>query len=178
MRKTFIIFILATALSRFCMASLTLANDSSPFTFAVTADMRYYSGPDYNSSNFFRGAMETINTIGDNAFMLSPGDIDSVDDAKWTIEQVMGTIYLWYPVVGNHELPGAGHEAFYGQNMDLLRSYDYDKNGSGMPPDILNSGPSGCPETYILFRLRKHALCGIERVLRHRRRYGNKWRHS
>ena len=63
----------------------------------------------------------------------------------------MGTDYLWYPVVGNHELPGDGSEAYLGANMDYLRAYNYDANGTGVPPDIVNTGPTGCPETTYSF---------------------------
>ena len=63
----------------------------------------------------------------------------------------MGQDYLWYPVAGNHELPGQGNESYSGENMALLRTYDYDQNGVGVSPDILNAGPSGCPETTYSF---------------------------
>ena len=120
------------------------ADPPSPFIFAVTADMRFFSGsnPDYDNSNYFRGALEALQNIGGSAFMLSPGDIDPPGDVKWTIDQVLGAIYTWYPVVGNHELPGAGSEPSYGANMDWLRAYDY---------GTVNSGPSGCPETTYSF---------------------------
>jgi predicted phosphodiesterase len=152
MRKIFFILVLAVALIPSWTANPILADDPTPFTFAVTADMRNFSGEgSYDSSNYFRGAMAAIQALGGNAFMLSPGDIDPVDDVKWTIEQVMGTEYLWYPVVGNHELPGGGSESYYGANMALLRSYNYDQNGAGIPPDIVNTGPSGCPQTTYSF---------------------------
>lgn len=134
------------------MANPVLADNPNPFTFAVTADMRNFSGDgSYNNANYFRGAMEAIDAVGGSAFMLSPGDIDPVDDVLWTIEQVMGTAYIWYPVVGNHELPGEGYESYFGGNMGLLRSYDYDQNGAGIPPDIVNTGPSGCLQTTYSF---------------------------
>ena len=83
--------------------------------------------------------------------MISPGDIDPPAASKWTIQQVLGMNYMWYPVVGNHELPGNGSEVHYGSNMEWLRMYNYDANGSGMQPDIVNTGPSGCPETTYSF---------------------------
>ena len=83
--------------------------------------------------------------------MISPGDIDPPKASKWTIEQVLGMNYIWYPVVGNHELPGKGSEIYYGSNMEWLREYNYDANGSGTHPDIVNTGPSGCPETTYSF---------------------------
>lgn len=124
----------------------------NPFTFAVAGDMTHFSGDGiFNNANFFRGAMKAIKVVGGSAFMVVPGDLDPVDNVKWTIEQVMGPEYIWYPVVGNHELPGEGYESYYGRNMDLLRNYNYDKNGAGKPPDIVNKGPSGCPQTTYSF---------------------------
>ena len=150
--RKIVVLILVAGLVSLQMANLVHANDPHPFTFAVTADMRNFSGEgSYNNPDYFRGAMEAINALGGSAFMLSPGDIDPVDDVKWTIESVMGTEYIWYPVVGNHELPGAGYESYYGGNMDLLRDYDYDQNGAGIPPDIVNTGPFGCPQTTYSF---------------------------
>jgi hypothetical protein len=112
------------------------------FVFAVTADMRYFSGPTYHSLQYFRGAAEAIADVGSSAFMVSPGDIDPTTDVMWTITQTLGIIYTWYPVVGNHELPGQGDEPYAGANMDWLRSYDY---------GTVNPGPSGCPETTYSF---------------------------
>jgi hypothetical protein len=121
------------------------------FTFFVTSDQRQYAGPSYNSKNHFRGVVEAVRNQGGGVFMVSPGDIDPPQDSKWTIEQVLGTAFLWYPVVGNHELPGAGNEVSYGANMQWLRDYDLDANGVGNPPDIVNAGPSGCVETTYSF---------------------------
>jgi hypothetical protein len=117
-------------------------SDEDQFTFAVTADMRNYSGPGHDSSQYFRGACEAVASRGRGAFMVSPGDIDPTTDVHWTITSTLGATYTWYPVVGNHELPGAGNESYSGSNMDWLRSYDY---GS------VNPGPSGCPETTYSF---------------------------
>jgi hypothetical protein len=78
------------------------------------------------------------------AFMISPGDIDPPGDSRWTIDQVLGTDYMWYPVVGNHEEETSS-------DMDYLRDYNYDANGTGVEPDIVNTGPSGCPETTYSF---------------------------
>jgi hypothetical protein len=112
------------------------------FTFAITADMRSYSGPEYDSSQYFRGACEAIAARGKGAFMVSPGDIDPTNDVYRTITSTLGTTYTWYPGVGNHELPDAGQESYSGSNMDWLRSYDY---------GAVNPGPSGCPETTYSF---------------------------
>jgi hypothetical protein len=113
------------------------------FTFAVTADMRKFSGPgQYDSFHYFRGATEAIAAIGDTAFMISPGDIDPTDHVYWTITSTLGVTYTWYPVVGNHELPGDGFESSPGANMAWLNSYDY---------GLVNPGPTGCPTTTYSF---------------------------
>ena len=127
------------------------ADNPRQFSFVITADIRKYAGPGYDSSNYFRGVMEAIKDRGGGAFMLSLGDIDPVEDVQWTIEQVLGPDYLWFPITGNHELPGDGFESDPGENMDILRGFDYDRNGFGIPPDIINTGPSGCPETTFAF---------------------------
>ncbi|MFC1924085.1 metallophosphoesterase [Chloroflexota bacterium] len=128
------------------IAALKSAGESDEvFSFSVTADMRQYSGPGvYDNSSYFRGAVEAIAGLGGGDFMISPGDIDPPDGVFWTIEQVMGTDYMWYPVVGNHEEETP-------EDMEWLRSYDYDQNGTGVPPDIVNTGPSGSTETNYSF---------------------------
>jgi hypothetical protein len=117
-------------------------NSNHQFTFAVTADMRYFSGPSYHTSQYFRGACEAIAGAGSGAFMVIPGDIDPTTDVNWTITQTLGITYTWYPVVGNHELPNAGYEPYPGANMDWLRAHDY---------GTVNPGPSGCPQTTYSF---------------------------
>ncbi len=83
--------------------------------------------------------------------MISPGDIDPPADSLWTIQNVLGIDYQWYPVEGNHELPGKGYEISIGSNLEWLRTYDYDNNDVGALPDVVNQGPSGCPETTFSF---------------------------
>lgn len=123
--------------------TLSRIGNGNVFTFAVTCDMRWYSGPgQYDSSQYFRGACEAINALGGGLFMASPGDIDPPAYVNWTITRTLGITYTWYPVVGNHELPSQGLELPEGSNMDWLRSYDYGE---------VNPGPSGCPTTTYSF---------------------------
>ncbi len=117
--------------------------EDDPFTFAITADMRWYAGPGaYDTPQYFRGAVEAIAGLGDTAFMVSPGDIDPPSGVLWTITHALGVTYTWYPVVGNHELPLQGSEPYTGANMVWLRGYDY---------GVVNPGPSGCPTTTYSF---------------------------
>jgi hypothetical protein len=113
-----------------------------PFTFVITADMRYFAGPGYDSSTYFRGVVEAIDGLGGGAFMVSPGDIDPPADVLWTITRTLGITTTWYPVIGNHELPGLGHESYRGANVDWLNSFDY---------GAVNPGPMGCPTTTYSF---------------------------
>ncbi len=120
------------------------ALDQEEFTFVVTSDMREYAGQgQYDTQQYFRGACEAIASIGESAFMVSPGDIDPPADVKWTIEQYLAPTYLWYPVAGNHETETVA-------DMDWLRAYDYDPNGPA-PPNIVNVGPTSCAETTYSF---------------------------
>jgi hypothetical protein len=121
-----------------------------PFSFAVTADMRGLAGTGYynDTPRYFRGVCEAIAAVGPGAFMVSPGDIDQPAGVKWTIEQHIDSAYIWYPVVGNHELPGAGQEFYLGSNMDWLREYNA---GGNSLPHIVNAGPPGCRETTYSF---------------------------
>ena len=113
------------------------------FSFAVTADMRTYSGPgEYDTPQYFRGAAQALADMGHTAFMITAGDMDDPEGVKWTIEQTLGANFFWVPVVGNHEwLDGA---------MQYLRAYNYDANGTA-PPNIVRAGPPSCPQTTFAF---------------------------
>lgn len=140
------------------LSTLTVLGNGPPvlsdslFTFIVTADMRENSGPGaYNTCEYFRGVCEAIDAAGKGVFMVSPGDLDPTVGVRWTISDTLGSSYLWYPAVGNHELPNAGHETYTGENLEWLQDYDYDVNGAGVPPDVVNLGPTGCPTTTYSF---------------------------
>jgi len=121
-----------------------LESSGNQFWFAVSADMRQFSGPgEYDTQQYFRGACQAIAALGAGAFMVSPGDIDPPADAEWTIKQSLGQDFIWYPVVGNHESETP-------EDMAWLRSYDYDINGA-TPPNIVGFGPAGCQETTYSF---------------------------
>jgi hypothetical protein len=120
-------------------ASRDHAADTARLVFAVTADVRNYAGPGpYDTPQYHRGAMEAIAALGEGGFVVSPGDIDPPSGVLWTITRTMGSTYTWYPVVGNHELPGMGYEVSHGANMAWLNGYDY---------GAVNLGPGGCPTT-------------------------------
>ena len=128
----------------------TAQEGDDSFTFVVAADMREYAGSGYDSSDYFRGAVEAIDVVGKGAFMISPGDIDPPGNVLWTITRTLGVAYPWYPVVGNHELPcnpsdSNCNEDHSGDIMNWLNSYDY---------GTVNVGPSGCPTSTYSFDYR------------------------
>ncbi len=118
-----------------------------PFDFAVAADMRLYTGSGiYNSPAYFLGATQALAEAGDFAFLISPGDLDPIVDARWTITSSLGAALPWVPVAGNHELPGGGVEAQFGANMEWLRTWPV---GGGA--FVANPGPAACPTTTYSF---------------------------
>jgi len=137
--------ILLISLLRSSSRPAAAQGEDDPFTFVVTADMRNFAGPGYDSSDYFRGVVEAIDSLGKGAFMVSPGDVDPPANVLWTITRTLGITYTWYPVVGNHELPGDGYEDQPGDNMNWLNSYDY---------GTVNPGPTGCPTTTYSFDYR------------------------
>lgn len=119
----------------------THPDGSGRFAFAVAADMRYYGGPGlYDTPQYFRGAAQAIAGLG-AAFLVTPGDMDPVPNVYWTITSTLDAL-PWYPIVGNHELPGQGRESAFGANLAWLNAYDY---------GAVNPGPTGCPTTTYSF---------------------------
>lgn len=123
-----------------------------PFTFAVTADMRLYSGPGvYDTPQYFRGACEAIAAVCPSApseakcrlaFMVSPGDVDPPAGVLWTITRTLGADFPWYPAVGNHEEETP-------EDMDWLRRYGAILTAPDGTP--VRPGPPGCPTTTYAF---------------------------
>ncbi|MBG0771450.1 MAG: metallophosphoesterase [Anaerolineaceae bacterium] len=122
----------------------TQAPTSIPsFSFSVTTDMSEVSGREYiDYPNFFAGLLGYLKQYGPGDFMISTGDVIPAADTRWTIDEILGEDFLWYPLPGNHDF-GASDYAF-------LRDYDYDPNGAA-EPNIVNQGPDSCPHTTYSF---------------------------
>ena len=145
------LFIFFVFFSASCYGKDTLPDaDKIPFeipegiitvAFAVTSDIQYSSGKDYH---LFRGVCERIKFGGKGDFMVSPGDVTPPRRVFAAIKKYISADYLWYPVVGNHDLDSD----FY---MDWLRAYN--KNGNTLP-NIVNTGPLGTEETTYSFEVK------------------------
>lgn len=113
------------------------------FSFAVTTDMSHVSAPEYiDYPNFFAGLLGYVKRVGPGDFMISLGDVIPAAGTRWTIDQVLGENYLWYPIPGNHD--------FGREDIAFLQAYNYDPNGTA-EPNLVNAGPASCPHTTYSF---------------------------
>ena len=142
-------------LSALCAAALTAGcqNPSTPsastaapaggadvgFSFAVTADMREFTGPKHPGPQFFEGVCAALKAVGPGDFMITAGDMDPVPPVRATLDRFLGSNYVWYPVVGNHELGTRGDIAW-------VRAW-----GSNAIPGLVRRGPPNCETTTYSF---------------------------
>ncbi len=96
---------------------------------------------EYDTPAYFRGACEAMARHGELSFLLSPGDLDPPARVHWTIQQYLGQLLPWYPVVGNHEIEHESH-------MSWLRGHN---PGGDSLPGIVNTGPALSVETTYSF---------------------------
>jgi hypothetical protein len=113
------------------------------FSFAVFGDSANHNGAgEFDTPHFFRGVVESISRESDTAFTVGVGDLTPVEKTDWTIRQVFGANYIWFPLVGNHDL--------WPSDMIWLRTTNFDLNGKA-PPNIVRRGPPDCEETTYSF---------------------------
>jgi len=120
------------------------------FSFIAAADMRNYVGPAPAGKRYFDGLCEALQTIGAGAFMVLPGDCDPPGPVRATIDRYLGTNYVWYPVIGNHEL---GNKT----NMAWLR----DQAKAGIP-HLTRRGPPGAEETTYSFEFENSHFIALD----------------
>ncbi|MFC1502092.1 metallophosphoesterase family protein [bacterium] len=120
---------------------------SERFRFAVASDMRYAAGWGGHYGNaYFQGACKAIAELGGCDFMICPGDLGPVWGVDYSIRQVFGDDFVWYPVVGNHDKPfSAGGESYPGENLDWIRAHNVTL------PYIVNWGPVNSEKTTYSF---------------------------
>lgn len=113
------------------------------FSFVVTSDMSHYSAQKYiQYPNFFAALLRNVAQFGPGDFMVSTGDVIPAADTRWTIEQVLGEGYPWFPLPGNHD--------FGKEDITFLQGYDPFSAGEG-GPSIVNWGPEPCTRTTYSF---------------------------
>lgn len=78
------------------------------FVFVTAGDMRSFTeNPKPDGKRFFDGACDAMHRVGPGAFLVSPGDFDPPSAVRAIIDQYLGPDFLWYVVVGNHEVENA-----------------------------------------------------------------------
>jgi len=113
-------------------------------TFSVASDAQYFGG---DNVNWFRHVCERIGIGGPGRFMISPGDMVPCQEIYYTIQTYIGFDYLWYPVVGNHEIEILGNES---ESQDMIWLRNFNRSGNTLP-GIVHTGPPGCVETTYSF---------------------------
>ncbi|HWF18558.1 MAG TPA: metallophosphoesterase [Verrucomicrobiae bacterium] len=101
------------------------------YSFFVAGDMRSFLWHAPEGKMYFDGACDAMKQAGPAAFLLSPGDCDPPGSVREIIDLHLGTNFLWYPLVGNHDVEAAS-------NMDWWRKWA--KAGI---PHLVRSGPEG-----------------------------------
>jgi len=113
------------------------------FSFVVTSDMSYTGAPEYiDYPHFFAALLGYVKIFGPGEFMVSTGDVLPAADTRWSIDQVLGEDYVWFPLPGNHDFGAA--------DFDFLQNYSYDPNGAD-EPNVVRWGPEPCPRTTYSF---------------------------
>jgi hypothetical protein len=143
------IVVVCTALAAFKTSpSAADQHRASPatFSFITAGDMRSYVGPAPAGKRYFDGVCEALQSIGAGAFMIIPGDCDPPGPVRATIDRYLGTNYVWYPVIGNHEL---------GNTTNLVWLQNWAKAGV---PHLTRRGPPGAENTIYSFEFENSHL--------------------
>ena len=109
--------------------------------FALASDMRGFGEPSFPGEEYMRGGLEAIKELNPD-FIIVVGDMDPVNDLDNMIKKYIGENFIWYPVMGNHELPNQGNEEEEGNNLRYLRDFVLSN---------VNSGPKECSNTTYSF---------------------------
>jgi hypothetical protein len=73
------------------------------YSFDTAGDMRLFVGPAPHGKMYFDGVCQAIANVGKGDFMISPGDCDPPAPVRAMIDRYLGSNYVWYPVIGNHD---------------------------------------------------------------------------
>jgi hypothetical protein len=136
-RSLFFFLLFTAAISPLLQAQ----NTNDPFSFIVSSDQREHATQEFRSHVYTLGGYEAINAVGKGSFMIVLGDLDPPSATRELIASVLGKDYLWYPVIGNHDLEVEA-------NTEYLRAMNRGTNGL---PNVRHKGPAGCEETTYSF---------------------------
>jgi len=114
------------------------ATRTDSFSFVAAGDMRNFANGASVGKRYFDGACEAMQRLGPGNFMITPGDFDPPAAVRATIDRYLGTNYLWYPVVGNHEIETP-------EDMAWVREW------AAQIPNLVRRGPPGAELTTYSF---------------------------
>lgn len=114
---------------------------AEPFSFIVSSDQRDHATEPFRTREFTLAGYEAINKAGKGSFMIVVGDMDPPTATNELIATVLGQEYLWYPVIGNHDIEVEA-------NTEFLRKKN---RGEQSLPYVVRKGPAGCEETTYSF---------------------------
>jgi len=109
------------------------------FSFLAAGDMRGYVKAKSTNERYFDGLCAAARRVGAGAFMVTPGDFDPPAPVRATLDEYLGTNYLWYPVVGNHEIETP-------EDMSWVQAW-----ASRGIPHLVRHGPPGAELTTYSF---------------------------
>jgi hypothetical protein len=113
--------------------------NTNAFSFIIAGDMRNYIEPLRGGQEQFGGACAAIKQAGPGAFIIIPGDFDPPAPVRATLDQYIGTKYISYFAVGNHDVESA-------DNLQWIRRWA----AAGIP-HLVRSGPAGSEATTYSF---------------------------
>ena len=108
------------------------------FSFVAAGDMRNYLHAKKTGERQFDGCCAAIKSAGAGEFMIVPGDADPMASVRAVIDENLGTNYLWYPVVGNHEVETSG-------DVKWAQAW------AAQVPGLVRRGPPGAERTTYSF---------------------------
>lgn len=120
-------------------AAQTNEPGTNTFAFITAGDMRNFVNHAPAGKRYFDGLCEAAGRVGAGAFMISPGDCDPPAPIRAAINEYLGTNYLWYPVIGNHDTTTRA-------DMDWMRHW-----AEAGIPHLVRRGPPGAELTTYSF---------------------------
>ena len=141
MKKTFLQVLILLLFVTAVTVPAQAQKSADAFSFVISSDQREHATPAFRTHEFTLGGYEAINKVGKGSFMIVLGDLDPPTATRELIASVIGKDYLWYPVIGNHDLEVEA-------NTEYLRAMNRGANGL---PYVLRKGPAGSEETTYSF---------------------------